>query len=241
MRIRIIVALHKPYAVPEEVMYLPVFVGSAISKTALPYQRDDDGENISSLNRYYCELTGLYWAYKNLTDVKYVGLNHYRRFFKYHGHLLKEEEAKELLKKYPVILPGKRHYYIETVYSQYAHAHGSIGLDTAREVLAKDYPDYLDAFDRCMKRRSLHLFNMFIMRKDIFDDYCAFLFDVLQKTREKLGDVDRLYGFLGERLLDVYLAQNHIDYMELPVLHTEPVDWGKKIVSFLKRKYGSAS
>ena len=239
MDIRIIVAVHKPYDIPEDEMYLPVFVGSAVSKAELPYQRDDQGENISALNRYYCELTGLYWAYRNLHGFGYLGLNHYRRYFKRNGHLLKEEEAETLLQRYPVILPKKRHYYIETIYSQYAHAHGSIGLDTAREVIREHHPEYLDAFDRCMKKRSLHLFNMFIMRKDIFEDYCCFLFDVLAKVREKLGEADRLYGFLGERLLDVYLAKNTISYAELPVLHTEPIDWGKKIVSFIKRKYGS--
>ena len=236
MRIRIIVAAHKSYDIPEDAMYLPVFVGSAVSKAGLPYQRDDEGENISALNPYYCELTGVYWAYKNRKDVDAIGLNHYRRYFKYHGHLLKEEEAEKLLKEYPVILPKKRHYYIETVYSQFAHAHGSIGLDTVREVLSAEYPEYTDPFDRSMNRRSLHLFNMFIMHRDIFEDYCAFLFDVLRKAGDKLGDVDRLYGYLGERLLDVYLEKNHIAYAELPVLQTESVDWGRKILSFVKRK-----
>ncbi len=239
MNIRIIVATHKKYDIPEEEMYLPVFVGSALSDTMLPYQRDDGGDNISYKNRYYCELTGLYWAYRNLKVTDYVGLNHYRRYFKCHDHLLTEEEAQELLKKYPVITGRKRRYYIETVYSQYSHAHGSIGLDTLQEVIKENHPDYLEAFSRCMKRRYLHLFNMFIMRRDLFEDYCAFLFDVLGKTETRLGEVDRLYGYLGERLLDVYLEKNRIVYTELPILHTEPIDWPKKIIGFIKRKYGS--
>ncbi len=239
MRIRIIVATHKKYKMPEDKMYLPVFVGSAVSKEDLPYQRDDEGENISVMNKYYCELTGVYWAYKNLKDADFIGLNHYRRYFRYHGELLKETDAARLLKKSPVIVTKKRHYYIETVYSQFVHAHGKEGMDTLREVFKDNYPEDLALFDRCMNRRSLHLYNMFIMRKDIFEDYCSFLFDLLKKTEERLGDADRMYGFLGERLLDVYLTKKHLSYQELPVLHTEPINWPKKIIRFIQRKYGT--
>ncbi|MBR4461088.1 MAG: DUF4422 domain-containing protein [Erysipelotrichaceae bacterium] len=239
MRIKIIVAAHKKYEMPKEEMYLPVFVGSAISKEDLSYQRDDEGENISVKNRYYCELTGLYWAYRNLKDADYIGLNHYRRYFKVTDTPLTTIQAQALLHNYPVITGKKRHYYIETVYSQYAHAHGPIGLDTVKEVLAEDYPEYLEAFEKCMKRRSLHLFNMFIMRRNIFEDYCTFLFGVLGKVEARLGEVDRLYGYLGERLLDVYLTKNAIVYKELSILHTEPIDWKKKIIAFIRRKYGS--
>ncbi|MBQ6560063.1 MAG: DUF4422 domain-containing protein [Erysipelotrichaceae bacterium] len=239
MRIRILVATHKKYEMPEDEMYLPVFVGSAVSKADLPYQRDDEGYNISDRNRYYCELTGLYWAYRNLKDADYIGLNHYRRYFKYHGGLLKKADAEKLLKQCQVIVTKKRHYYIETVYSQFLHAHGKEGLDAVREVIKEAYPEDLAVFDQCMNRRSLHLFNMFIMRKDLFEEYCAFLFDVLKKTEERMEDTDRIYGFLGERLLDVYLTKNHPSYRELSVIHTEPIDWKKKIVDFIKRKYGS--
>ena len=76
-------------------------------------------------------------------------------------------------------------------------------------------------------------------QREIFEDYCAFLFNVLDQTRKKLGDVDRLYGFLGELLLDVYLTRNKLSYQELAILHTEPIDWTKKIIAFIKRKYGT--
>ena len=60
------------------------------------------------------------------------------------------------------------------------------------------------SYNKQMNNRSLHIYNMFIMKYDIFIDYCDFLFDVLNKVEDKLGDVDRLYGYLGERLLDIY-------------------------------------
>ena len=50
-------------------------------KKLIGYQPDNIGDNISSKNPSFCELTGLYWAWKNL-DNEYLGLAHYRRHFK---------------------------------------------------------------------------------------------------------------------------------------------------------------
>ena len=78
--IKIIVATHKSFEMPQnKELYLPVHVGCQ-GKDDLGYQGDNTGENISQLNPYYCELTGLYWAWKNL-DCDYLGLVHYRRYF----------------------------------------------------------------------------------------------------------------------------------------------------------------
>lgn len=226
MDIKIVVATHKKYDIPNYDYLLPVHVGSAMSNINLPYQRDDEGLNISNKNNTYCELTGLYWAYKNI-KADYIGLCHYRRYF---------DIDNIDISKYNVILPKKRHYYIETVYDQFKHAHGSVGLDTAREVIKEYYPEYLNSFDTQMNSRSLHIYNMFIMKYDLFIDYCDFLFDVLNKIENKLGDVDRLYGYIGERLLDVYLSKNNTEYKEVKVNNTEPINWVKKIYEFLRRK-----
>ena len=236
MDVKIVVATHIPYETKDDELYLPVFVGAAASELNLPYQRDDEGENISVKNRYYCELTALYWAYKNL-DYEYLGLCHYRRYFQLNGKIMDKKMAECLLKDYPVILPVKRNYYIETAYTQYIHAHGKESIDTARQVIGEFYPEYLDSFDKAMNKRSLHIYNMFVMRKDIMDDYCKFLFDVLFKVEERITVSDRIFGYLGERLLDVYILKNNIRYWELPVYSDEKINWTEKIWAFLKRKY----
>ena len=96
MEIRIIIAAHKPYWMPEDPVYLPVQVGAAgkpsiraagslgaggSSASGADFARDDEGDNISSRNAGYCELTGLYWAWRNL-KADAVGLAHYRRHFR---------------------------------------------------------------------------------------------------------------------------------------------------------------
>ena len=53
-----------------------------------------------------------------------------------------------------------------------------------------------------------------------------------------ISDYDkRVFGFVAERLLDVWLETNHIQYLELPVLHLESQHWLKKGTAFLKRKF----
>ena len=119
---KIIVATHKRFQMPDDKdLYVPVQVGSE-GKENLCYQRDDQGNHISHLNPYYCELTGLYWAWKNL-DCDYLGLVHYRRYFTdknrpYHDKInmneviLSADQVKELMSEVDVVVPKKRKYYI---------------------------------------------------------------------------------------------------------------------------------
>ncbi len=112
-----------------------------------------------------------------------------------------------------------------------------MGLETAREIIEKDHSEYLEYFDRHMTKTSEHNCNMFIMKYNIFIDYCDFLFDILFKIEEKLGNINRLYGYISERLLDVYIDKNGYKYKEVKVIETEHINLPKKIYEFLKRKY----
>ena len=250
MNLKIITAAHKPYRMPSDPVYIPVWVGAA-KKVGNPpegWLRDDVGENISEKNSSYCELTALYWAWKNCT-AEYVGLCHYRRYFA--GRQIGEKwdriadgaylSAK--LEKVPALLPRKRNYYIESNYSQYVHAHHAEDLDITRSILSERCPEYLPAFDASMRRTSGHRFNMLVMRKDLLDGYCTWLFAVLGELERRL-DISaysaydkRVFGFVSERLLDVWMETNAVPYKELPVINLENQHWGKKIAAFLKRKF----
>lgn len=80
VNIKILVAHHKPGKVIESEMYLPIHVGKALSDRNLNMQGDDTGDNISIYNPTFCEMTAVYWGWKNI-DADYIGLCHYRRFF----------------------------------------------------------------------------------------------------------------------------------------------------------------
>ena len=108
--IKIIVATHKNYWMPEDNMYIPVHVGAEGKDLDLGYIKDNTGDNISKKNKNYCELTGLYWAWENI-DAEYIGLAHYRRHFCIKGAKGSKEEkvltfpqAAELVKDNDIII-----------------------------------------------------------------------------------------------------------------------------------------
>lgn len=238
----VVVAMHKPYTTPEDPVYLPMQAGAALHDS-IGCARDDTDENISGKNAQYCELTALYWAWKNHPSEA-LGLAHYRRYLApCHGarRAATGEELKALLKKQPILLPCKRHYWIETNQSQFEHAHGTRGLQALRKVLESRYPAYVPAFEKTLRQTRGHRFNIFVMRRDLSDAYCEWLFDVLfsaERELEKQGALTpRMMGFLSERLLDCWLLTNQYRYLELPVYNTESQHWPSKIWHFLLRKY----
>lgn len=250
MKTKIIIATHKEYHMPEETIYLPVHAGKSISVAELPYQGDDTGKHISEKNPSYCELTALYWAWKNL-DADYIGLAHYRRHFTVRKpsftckdkfpFVLTTEEAERLLDEHDILLPKKRNYFIETGYSHYIHSHPAEALDKTMEIIHEICPEYDVAFDIVMNSSKAHRFNMFIMKKEILDSYCNWLFAVLFELEQRL-DISsyddynkRVFGFIGERLLDVYLLNNGLDYKEIDVMFMENEHWIKKGFHFIKR------
>ena len=240
MKPLIIVAAHKPYPMPEDSMYLPVQAGAALHEP-IGFQRDDGGESLSDKNGLYCELTALYWAWKNQPSDA-LGLAHYRRYLSIDGRQpAAAEQIARKLESCPVLLPRKRRYWIETNESQYVHAHGPLALNALKETIADHAPDYLSAFERSLKRTSGHRFNMFIMRRDLADAYCTWLFELLFALESRISgseaEIPRLYGFLSERMLDCWLETNGLHYEELRVYSTEKTNWVQKGGAFLKRKF----
>lgn len=254
MDLKILVASLKPYWMPADSIYLPIQVG-AIGKDPIEnFLRDDSGQNISEKNQYYSELSGLYWAWKNL-DCEYLGLCHYRRYFghrsfsrdpeKLRRSILNREEIEKLLDSNDLILPRSRNYFIETIRSQYIHAHSERDLIQVENILAEKYPEYLSSFEKVMNRRRIHLWNMFIMPKILADEYCAWLFDILftyehwMDQKNLIDEKRRLFGYISERLLDVWLCSKNLKAAEVDVVMLERVNWTKKIFSFLGRKFQS--
>ena len=250
MQTTIIVATNKPYWVPDDPMYLPVQMGHAIHP-ACGYIGDDTGENISERNANFCELTGLYWAAHNI-DADYIGIVHYRRYFASRKksifdakkrRVISHEELCAILATTNVVLPKERHYFIETNYTQYIHAHHKQDLAVTRAIIARKCPEYLPAYDMYMSKTHGHHFNMFVMKRELLRHYCTWLFDILFELERELDMTGystndrRVFGFVSERLLDAWLITNNISYEELDIVYMEHQNWLHKGTQFLKRKF----
>ncbi|SES85911.1 protein of unknown function [Pseudobutyrivibrio sp. C4] len=256
MDIKIIIAMHKPFQIPAGEDYVPLQVGAAGKDSIGNILRDDEGDNISAKNPYYCELTGLYYAWKNL-DAEAIGLVHYRRYFslkskkyrKHHGYfdsVLSHDEAKALLTRADVIVPKKRRYYIESLYSHYAHTLDGAHLDIAKEIVGQCYPEYMNSLVKVYARSWGYMFNMAIMPKKELDEYCTWLFDILGRMEEKIDTTSldafsaRLYGRVSEILFNVWIDKKQeegLSIVECPVIDMEPINWPKKIMGFLQAKF----
>lgn len=258
--VKVIIATHKRYQMPTDSMYLPIHVGAEGKKDAngntldLGYIKDNTGENISGKNASFCELTGMYWAWKNL-DADFVGLVHYRRHFSMKrksgfDNVLTYEELRPYLDTIKVFVPNKRKYYIESLYSHYAHTHYASQLDETRKIIGEKYPEYLVSYDRIVKRSYGYMFNMMIMKKEMLNDYCSWLFDILFELEKRMEMPElsafqgRFYGRVSEIIFNVWLDQKlqsgqlrNNEIMEIPCVHMEKINWGKKGLAFLKAKF----
>ncbi|QAR35027.1 DUF4422 domain-containing protein [Latilactobacillus curvatus] len=252
MNIKVLVATHKDYKMPKDEIYLPVFVGNALHPENNPgFQGDDDGENISLKNKNYNELTAIYWAWKNL-DADVIGLVHYRRYLgtarkKDFSSILDAKEIESFFNQgYDVIVPKKRDYLIESNYSHYVNSHEKEPMDELERVIRQDYPEYMDSYKYVMENHKAHMFNMFIMKKENFNRYCKWMFNILSIIEDNIDISNynsyekRVYGFLSELMLDIWLTKEQLHVKEVNFIYMENEHLVKKGFNLVGRKLKGA-
>lgn len=190
---------------------------------------DDIGDNISKKNGSYCELTGIYWLWKHCQD-EYIGIVHYRRYFTYKflGKPITDAEIKRKLNKYDIILPFKVTFK-KTIREQYCDGSGfEKDLVKLKNIISKLYPDYVEDFDNVFNGHDLYNFNMMITRRETFDSYCKWLFNILTVLETQVDTTDyndyqkRIFGFLAERLETIWIKHHqNLKIFEMGVIAVE--------------------
>lgn len=259
--IKLFVCCHQPSPVPEHPLLNPIQVGAALADTHFPgFLHDDTGENISEKNRSYCELTAQYWAWKNV-EADYYGFFHYRRYLypdttAKRPYIIKREPSlaqlnklgyedfAELIQQYDMILPMGENMFVP-VREHYAAApfHHGKDLALAEKIVRKRHPEMAGALETYFSGTVLYFGNIFIMKRQVFHDYCAWLFPILEEF-DRRADLDgyfpqerRVDGYLAERLLGVWTAYARDKggvTLELPRVHFVPERlrrWGKQLVN----------
>ena len=230
-KIKVYVATHKEAEFPKNSTYVPIEVG-AYNKKKFTKVTDFTGDNISNKNANYCELTATYWIMKNdKSDI--VGLTHYRRyFFKKHTNQLEQvldrQDILDLLNEYDMIVPNKTYLFkYKNIKEAYSALHKNDDWDICKSILKEKYPDYLEDFEAIEKSRSFYACNMFISSKKIFDDYYHWLFDILFELERRIdiSNYDdynkRIFGFLSERLFNVWIHHQDLKLKEVPVYNID--------------------
>ncbi|EMB7754018.1 DUF4422 domain-containing protein [Serratia marcescens] len=231
---------HKPSAFLDSALVQPIHVGKANSLNEIGCSGDNVGDNISFKNPFYCELTAHYWVWKNAEPSDYVGFMHYRRHFNfsknqnlqednwgvvnyekidetYHKQFgLNDDDISQCLTDVDIVLPkkwdvsaaGSKNNYQHYKVSNYLHIED---YDAALRILDELYPEYKAAADKFNNATDGYYTNMFVMRKDIFDDYSTWLFSILDRLESKLrfknynAQEKRVVGHIAERLLNIYV------------------------------------
>ena len=248
MDITIGVLTHKAARMPKDPLYLPIQVGSA-GKIDLGYTRDDSGDNISDKNNRYSELTGIYWAWKNLS-CDYIGFCHYRRYFAGEkkrakdpfANILTSEEAAALCSKASIIVPKKRNYYVKTLAGHFLSCSFAEpdDVDDFRSAVLEVTPEYAAAFDEVMARRSGHMANMFIMSWEKFGSFATWLFAVMDVLDGRIApERTRMLGYFAEHMLDIWMCANQLDCIEIGSVFTDGENELRKKVGYVLRLFGA--
>ena len=246
---KILICCHKTCELPKDDIFLPIQVGAAISDVDLGMQRDDmiNGlpcDNISAKNKSYCELTAMYWAWKNIKklypNLEYIGLNHYRRFFNFnHFKSFREDFIKNVseIKDYKVnrvklqsllnryrFLISKSHMYKFSMFYTYCIFYNSEDYRILKNAIKEVQPDYYSDFIQVMEKGNVYSpFNMFFMSWKDFDAYCTWLFSILTVVEKKsifkyyTPQQMRLFGYIAEFLTQVYMRRYRKNTKELIV------------------------
>ena len=246
MNVKILVCYHKQDVMATQDPYMPIHVGKALHpELDLGIQGDNTGDNISDKNGSYCELTGMYWAWKNLKNVDIIGLCHYRRYFDFHGQCQKYtpismfnekdfdtinldvpfDVLSKVSKKGAVVVSKRISYNIPLILD-YCASHVADDYRVLNYVIHKTQEEkYINAFHKVMEKHvSMSNFNMFLMKWGDFDAYCQWIFPILSEV-EKYTDINgytpfqkRIYGYMAERLFNVWLEAEKKETIKRPVI-----------------------
>ena len=259
---RILVCCHKKDIMEVNYPYMPIQLGKALTTIDLGITKDDTGENISHKNKSYCELTGIYWAWKNLQNSEIIGICHYRRYFDFHNicnrfkpytifptsyfnttdFSIPDYILSEVLSG-AIVLPRQENFPI-TASAQFNESHSSLDLSIIKNIIKEEYIDkYSKAIWKTLTTNNkISLSNMFIMNKDNFNNYCNWIFSILSKA-ESMIDIrnypdyqKRLFGFIAERLLNVWVYAEEKKVMRYPIIYFS--DYEDRLSSIPIWKYG---
>ena len=223
MSVKIYAMTHKQFAVPDDPMYVPLHVGHKNAKEDFGYIGDDTGDNISERNCYYAELSGAYWVWKNVVDVDYVGICHYRRFLMgEEGYVFSEAEYEQILQTHDIVttkqlgLPGS--------YRNGFGAHHNVSmLDETGRIISEIYPEYYDTFVSLVHQDKTYFGNIMVAEKKLYDAYCEWLFTIFFALQERIDLTfaddyhKRVFGFISEFLLYVWVKARNLKAYECRV------------------------
>ena len=262
--IKIYASYHRPSKLIKTDVVVPVHAGrdfalnfGTLSKKDMSWMLkntvgDNTGDNISIYNPNFCELTTIYWAAKN-SDADYIGHFHYRRIldilqkgYDYNEDIYNVDfndfsykKLAPVFSNYDAILSMEYKCDV-SVYEHYKKFHKISDLETVLDVIRQYYPDYVQDAEEYLANNMSMFCNVFILKRNYFQDYCTWLFDIFEKAAPNIvisedSYQSRVYGFLAERLYNIFIRhviRTETDFKFLRVNQIHLVDDKYKLSIF---------
>jgi hypothetical protein len=157
----------------------------------------------------------------NLAPRRNVPTEKIEKFLPY---LLDEKTIQTTLATQDAILPAPLILKV-SVRTHYHQHHQSADLDLLEKIIRENHPEYGPAFDEVMDSHELYPYNMFVLNREIFDQFIPWWFGVLEEFERQVdlstytGYQTRILGYLSERILTVWFKKNnHLRITEFPLL-----------------------
>lgn len=233
-------------------VFVPVHCGAVYMDEPDSMAGDNTGENISERRNSFCELTVQYWAWKNV-KADYYGICHYRRYFSFAEETMPEDSYTNVIDSFisyearsryhlddmaqiekivdgndivatvpfDVKKVGNRSIEHQYVQQSYLDEHDLVLL---REAVGRLQPEYVETLEETLAGKDFYPCNMFIMKRETFQEYCDWIFSILFEVERHLdmteANSDRLraIGHIGERLLTVFINHKRKQQAKIRIL-----------------------
>lgn len=141
---------------------------------------DNNGDNISYINKSLCEFTGMYWVWKNYPLKDYIGFCQYRKM------IPKEivNNIHNIFKTNDIIIANQLTTN-PNIAAQYAIFHNIEDLQLLETCIKEIHPEYTNAFVWFTSNKIMFSNNCFIMPKDKFMEYCEFIWGTISLFMKK--------------------------------------------------------
>ncbi len=255
--LRLYTVCHKPFFVPSHQYIQAVWVGNNKELKSTSDLSDDSGDNISHLNEFFCELTVLYWVWKNLSKQpdEYWGLCHYRRYFTdksrpfsfSHFPINRQSNEKQMLHwvhpsldksitkelvNADVLLTypvnvSLKRKVITSIYQQYISEHSKEEWDLLQQVITEKYPDYIPSLIAMSAQTKMCIANMMVARSSIWNNYLPWLFDIVFELHSRMKYTDDVYQRRAIGFIAERLMNLYVQHNQLKTAHMQLVVFDK--------------
>ena len=188
--------------------------GASLSDVSIAEMKDNTGINISEKNRMYCEMSAVYWIWKN-TDHDWIGVEHYRR------HLLVKPEM--LKNDVDAIMPLPYICYPHEM-AQFLRFTTENVLNALLKALKELHPDEYEEYHEILYGKYQYTYNLVCARRCVFDNYCKWFFEITEYMERTMGNEvpelleTRAFSYVAEVLTNLYFMYHQKD---LRIWHVE--------------------